>query len=176
MRTQRKCFSQDTKACPDPRSLHCAHMSRATCCVTPPLTLPRHVIRPWAHFSLQCVPRRLTKLSDSWSHPEHSMWSFYDIREVKGHDHFSSTISHILEKWNSCRSFYLLYCSVLWSLLILNTVIAFLWGSRSFTYRSPQPATKHDKLVRKLTEQFFLMETFTGLKIVLWHPQQHRPS
>ena len=107
MRTQHKCFSQDTKACPDPRSLHCAHMSRATCCVTPPLTLPRHVIRPWAHFSLQCVPRRLTKLSDSWSHPEHSMWSFYDIREVKGHDHFSSTISHILEKCNSCRSFYL---------------------------------------------------------------------
>lgn len=41
MSTRHKCFSQDTEACPDPRSPPlCTHLSGATCCVTPPLTLP----------------------------------------------------------------------------------------------------------------------------------------
>ena len=165
MSTRPKCFSQDTEACPDPRSPPlCTHLSGATRCVTPPLTLSHTWHDPEPHFSLQSVPQRLTKRSDSCSCPEQSMWSFYDIRGVKGHDHFSSR--------NETPVDHSTYYIVLFS----DHCLYWIWSLCFYEEADLLRTDPHYKLGRKLTEQLFLMETFTGLKTVLWHPQQHRPS
>lgn len=145
-----KCFSQDTEACPDLRSpplctLEWGHALRHTT----PHSSP-HVTRTlFSHFSLQrCLNGLPSEVTPA--HAQNRVCGLsMTLGGAEGHDHFSS------RKWNSCRSFYLLYCSVLWSLLILNMVIVFPWGSLDLLRTDP-----HYKLGRKLTEQLFLMENF----------------
>lgn len=109
-RTRRKCFSRDTEACPGPRSpALCTRWSGATCCVTPPLTPPRHATRPWTTLSLLVCASTAYQAKGLLVKPRTQHVAFLMTLE-RSKVVFRSTVYHILEKWNSCRSFYLLYC------------------------------------------------------------------